>query len=155
SGAEHHVKFTFLFDCNGSTFERSANMARYYSPCKRTITLISICLIAVSCTTSGPAGLFGKKSAHEQYADKLKIAGLEETALGKSWLAAADQSLLFPLSVNLPYSETGYFPADQAKAAGLLFHAKRGERLNINLTKKPGTNFTIYLDLSEPASTAA
>ncbi len=108
---------------------------------------MSISIITASCTTSGPAGFFGKKSPHEQYADKIKNAGLQETALGRLWFSAAEQSLSSPLSVNIPYSETGYFSAEQPKAAGLLFHGKRGERININLSKKPVTGFAIYLDL--------
>jgi len=111
------------------------------------VLFLSAIVISVSCTTSGPAGIFGKKSPHEQYADKIKNAGLHETALGRLWFAAAEQSLSSPLSVNLPYSETGYFAAEQPKAAGLLFHAKRGEKLHINLSKKPATGFAVYLDL--------
>lgn len=129
-------------------------MNSFSYPFKSIILFLSISVIAVSCTTSGPAGLFGKKSPHEQYEDKIKTAGLQETALGKMWLAAAEQSLASPLSVNIPYSETGYFPAEQPKAVGLLFHGKRGEKLNIRLNKKPETDFDIYLDLWEPATAA-
>jgi len=111
------------------------------------LIFLFISILAVSCTTSGPSGFFGKKSPHEQYADKIKNAGLQETALGRLWFSAAEQSLTSPLTVNLPYSETGYFAAEQPKAAGLLFQGKRGERLNINLTKKPDSGFAVYLDL--------
>ncbi len=114
-----------------------------------------IALFVVSCTTTGPSGMFGKKSPHEVYGDKIKEAGLQETALGKQWFLAADQSLLYPLIVNLPYSETGYFPADKPKALGVRFHAKRGEKITVNLTKKPTTGFVIYLDMWEPSVTSS
>lgn len=108
----------------------------------------------VSCTTSGPSGLFGKKSPHEDYADKIKSAGLGETALGRQWFTAADKSLTSPLTVRLPYRETGYFAADEPKAVGILFMARRGEKLTINLSKKPAVGFAVYVDLWEPANTA-
>src|SRR3954465_14491978 len=101
------------------------------------ILFIPFIITVTSCTTPGPSGLFGKKSPHDDYGDKIKSAGLNETALGRKWFAAAERSLTAPLSVNLPYSETGYFPADEPKALGIRFNAKRGEKLTINLSKRP------------------
>jgi murein DD-endopeptidase MepM/ murein hydrolase activator NlpD len=114
---------------------------------------VSLILLLASCTNSGSPGLFGKKSPHDSYGDKLKDAGLSGSALGRKWFTAAEHSLTSPLSVNLPYSETGYFAAEEPKAVGIIFQAKRGEKLTISLTKKPTTAFAIYLDLWLPAST--
>lgn len=107
--------------------------------------------IATSCTTSGPSGLFGKKSAHEDYGYKIKMAGLDETAMGRKWFKAAEQSIITPLSVTLPYSETGYFAADEPRAVGITFHALRGEKLTISLIKNPLERFALFLDLWEPS----
>lgn len=101
----------------------------------------------VSCTSTGPSGLFGKKSAHDQYGDKLNEAGLQQTALGKQWFTAAESSLSSPLEISIPYREAGYFAADEPRAAGLIFEGQRGEKLHIELTKKPLQNFTIFVDL--------
>jgi murein DD-endopeptidase MepM/ murein hydrolase activator NlpD len=121
----------------------------------RTFILFSIIIIAAaSCTTSGPSGIFGKKSPHEQYGEKIKNAGLNETALGRKWFLAAEQSLSSPLNIDIPYSEAGYFPADDPKAVGLIFGGKRGEKLSINVNKNPATGFAVYLDLWRPAATA-
>ena len=89
----------------------------------------------------------GKKTPHEQYGDKLSGAGLRETALGRAWFEAANRSLGNPISITIPYKETGYFAADRPQATGLRFQAKRGEKLNISLTKKPATGFAVYLEL--------
>lgn len=113
---------------------------------KPIIYILSFTVILSSCSTSGPAKLFGKRTPHEQYEDKINSAGLNETAMGKLWLDASRKSLRTPLTVNLPYSEPGYFPADQPKSVGLMFKAKRGEKLNINLAKRPSTGFALYLD---------
>ncbi len=114
------------------------------------LSIISFSILLVSCSTSGPSGLFGKKSPHEQYGDKLKDAGLNATAMGQKWFSSAQRSLDSPLNISLPYSETGYFAAANPSATGLLFNAKRGQKLQINLSKNPETGFTIYLDLWQP-----
>lgn len=88
-----------------------------------------------------------KKIPHEEYGDKIKNAGLQETELGRRWFAAAEQSINSPLLVSIPYSEKGYFPAEEPKAAGIAFNAKRGERLTISVSKKPVAGFALYLDL--------
>ena len=106
-------------------------------------------LVIQACTTRGPAGLFGKKSPHEAYADKISGAGLKGTTLGRLWFVAANESLQKALSINLPYSETGYFAADKPEAVGVRFKAKRGEKISISLTKKPTSGFSIYIDLWE------
>ena len=108
--------------------------------------LISLSLVLlIACKTSGP-GIF-KKTPHEQYADGLINAGLQSTALGESWFRISEQSLAFPLTITVPYKETGYFPADRAVAASLRFNAVRGQKVSIALEKKPTTNFAVYIDL--------
>ena len=118
----------------------------------RLFALLSISCLLFSCTTPGPAGFFGKKSAHDDYGDKIIKAGLAETALARRWFLVAEQAFQSPLFVNLPYSESGYFPAEEPKASALLFQGKRGEKLAIKLEKKPVSGFAIYLDLWEAAS---
>lgn len=107
--------------------------------------LLALC----SCSQNGPAGLFRKVSPHEQYAANLRDAGLLQTALGRDWLAAAEKSLHNPLTVSVPYKETGYFPASQAMATALRFQASRGTKISIDFSKKPLKGFTVYIDLWE------
>lgn len=111
----------------------------------RIIGLILLVSALHACKTG--TGLFGKKTPHEQYADKLTNAGLKETALGRAWFEAADNTLSNPVTVSVPYKETGYFAADKPRAVGLRFQAKRGEKLNISVTKTPAAGFALYLEL--------
>jgi peptidoglycan LD-endopeptidase LytH len=117
----------------------------------RIICLILTVLALHACRTG--TGLFGKKTPHQQYADKLADAGLKETALGRAWFDAADKTLSTPVSITIPYKETGYFAADKPRAVGLRFQAKRGEKLNITVNKRPATGFAIYLELWQAAET--
>lgn len=98
--------------------------------------------------------MFARKTPHEQYEDKINSAGLNETELGRRWLVAAAKSIASPLSVTIPYSETGYFPADEPRAVGITFKARHGEKLTIKAIRKPSINFAVYLDLWEPPANA-
>lgn len=117
------------------------------------ITLINIFFFfIVSCKTSGP-GIFRKKSLHSEYGDRLTEAGLKSTALGSSWFRVAEESVLNPLEVKIPYKETGYFFADRPAASGLRFAVSRGQKLTITVDRRPVTQFTIYIDLWRVSST--
>ncbi|MGB8192483.1 MAG: M23 family metallopeptidase [Chitinophagaceae bacterium] len=113
------------------------------------IAFIAIVIFLHACKT-GP-GLFGKKTPHEQYGDKLTGAGLKETTLGRAWFDAAERSLTNPMTIKVPYKETGYFAADRPQAMGLRFQARRGEKLNISLSKRPAAGFLIYMELWKAA----
>lgn len=102
-----------------------------------------------SCSKSGPGSLFRKMSPHEKYQQALVNAGLHETALGREWINAAENSLGNPLSVNLPYKEKGYFPAEKARANTIRFKVEQGAKVTINLKKRPEKGFMIYADLWE------
>jgi murein DD-endopeptidase MepM/ murein hydrolase activator NlpD len=113
------------------------------------IQLLIIFFISVlpSACTDNPRGLFGKKSEHETYSEKLAKAGIKETALGRLWFTAANESLTKPLTVTIPYSEAGYFSANKPEAVGLRFKVKRGEKLDISITIKPAIGFLLFMDL--------
>lgn len=109
--------------------------------------------VLFSCTTSGP-GLFGKKSLHEQYGNKLEQAGLKETTLGNLWFTAAAKALSNPVSITLPYKEISYFPAEKPRAVGLQFSGRQGEKLVFKLMKNPGANNKLFIDLWEVGTSA-
>src|SRR5687768_5318107 len=112
---------------------------------------VAICLLFAACSSSGPR-LFKKKSLHDSYAEKITEAGLDNTALGRSWFEAATRAISNPQRIQIPFRETGYFPLDHTRAAGWIFTAKRGQQLSITLSKNPSTDFIIYLELFEPAT---
>jgi murein DD-endopeptidase MepM/ murein hydrolase activator NlpD len=115
----------------------------------RLVFLLFLTLLLLNaCNTAGP-GIFARKTPHEQYGQNITSAGLKGTALGSSWFRAAEQSLSQPLTISIPYSETGYFAAERPQAAGLRFTVKRGQQLRISLDKMPSTGFSVYLDLWE------
>ena len=85
-------------------------------------------------------------SAHQRYADGLAKAGLEKTALGHDWLAAAQSSIRQPLTVSLPFRETGYFAATEAHAVGYAISLRDGQKLSA-VAETNGASIAIFLDL--------
>jgi murein DD-endopeptidase MepM/ murein hydrolase activator NlpD len=118
---------------------------RYINWLPATLFLPALMLLA-SCK-SGTINLFKPASPHEQYQRKLITAGLEKTAMGKSWIEAASQSLQKTLTIKIPYKETGYSAAEKVTAVAYQFTAKQGEKLNISLIKNPPDDFDIFVDL--------
>ncbi|MCB2410112.1 M23 family metallopeptidase [Hymenobacter lucidus] len=94
-------------------------------------------------------GLFQKSTPHEAYARRLRQAHLDETALGRDWLAAADRALRDSLVATLPFQETGLFRAERATAASYRYAVRAGEQINISLTLAPGTDAHVFLDAYE------
>lgn len=115
----------------------------------RFLNIVSILLLSIlfSCNSIGPAGLFKKMSPHDIYGNRLKTAGLQQTAMGNNWLQTADQSLSKPQRITIPYKETGFFAAERIRAATFLFAVKRGEKLYISLSKNPAQNFDVFVDV--------
>ncbi len=92
-------------------------------------------------------GVFAKKTAREQYAGRIADAGLQTTTVGKLWFAAGEKALARPLTITLPYRETGYFAAEKPDASGYVFPVKRGEQINIQVSIKPHGSFQLFTEL--------
>lgn len=109
--------------------------------------LIFFCLSFITGCRSTGVEIFGKKSPHEKYAQKLKEAGLHETAMGKDWFFVSNNILHQPISVQLPFRETGFFPGEKVMANAYSFEARRGEVISVSLLKQPSNDFEIFIDL--------
>lgn len=88
-------------------------------------------------------------SAYERYAESLRDAGLDETALGRDWLAAGDGVLTTATPVDLPLRETGYLSPDDPAARAWRFSLAHGRRLVIDVDTIAADPFRVYLDLFE------
>lgn len=111
---------------------------------------ILMMILVVSCST--PQGGFAGKRLHENYAQGIEKAGLQQTAMGAQWLAAASKSLEQPVAISIPYKETGYFAAEKPVAVAYRFALQRGEKLMVKLTTVPASGFLLFAELWEPRS---
>ncbi|MBE7179512.1 MAG: M23 family metallopeptidase [Mucilaginibacter polytrichastri] len=110
------------------------------------IIALFVCVFS-ACGTRGPAALFKKQSPHEAYAQSLQSAGLQKSGLTRKWLASAQNSLLKPVSITLPYHETGFFDAAEPRAAAFRFAAKRGQQLTVTTQKRSIDSVKLFVDL--------
>lgn len=85
-------------------------------------------------------------SPHERYARSLHEAGLDSTALGREWFAAAKVWGVAP-PVGLPFRETGYFAADKPRATSVRIRIKRGQRLVAGVQTQGSLSHEIFVDL--------
>ena len=109
-------------------FKMSLRFSKYILP-------LSLAVVLSSCEIFGPGqGIFTSPSPHEKYAQSLKTANLDKTALGALWMAASERSLHDSLLITLPYRESGYFPAQSPFAVGYRVQAERGDVLLIGVT---------------------
>jgi len=107
-------------------------------------TMLLIAIIAASCSSTSH-NIFSKKTPHEEYAEVLDDNDLDKTPEGRQWLAASKTALENAQPVQLPYRQHGYFAAGKARALGLEFSAKRGEKLTFTVNKK--LPFVLFADL--------
>jgi murein DD-endopeptidase MepM/ murein hydrolase activator NlpD len=112
-------------------------------------SLIICLLLLAGCGGLKPLGETFRKSPHDKYAESLHTAQLDNTALGRAWLEAGQRALSDSLMIRLPYKETGYFPAEQAKAISYRLLAQRGEVLTILLEKKSSQPVRLFADVFE------
>ncbi len=114
---------------------------------KKIFPFLLLLTIAGSSCSSASKNIFGNKSPHEKYAEKLDKTDIEETPEGRQWLAAAATALANPYTIAVPYKQRGYFQPDKPRALGLQFAAKAGERISFQLTKDAAANFVLYADV--------
>ncbi|HJU66027.1 MAG TPA: M23 family metallopeptidase [Gemmatimonadaceae bacterium] len=87
------------------------------------------------------------RTPHAEYAEALKSAGLEQTALGRDWLFSGDSALAAPLEVTLPYRHEGTLVTNEAPALGLRFSLRRGQRLSVDVRMDSVQVMLLFIDL--------
>ena len=101
---------------------------------------------------SGAASLgevFTDPPAWERYASSLEDAGLDDTALGREWIAAGTRALNDAPTVETPYRETGYLSPDRPEALAYRFSLRRGHRLTVDVALRSNEAGRVFLDLFE------
>ena len=116
---------------------------------KNFIATLLLAAIIASCSSTS-RNILSEKTPHEKYAEKLDDNDLDKTPEGRQWLAVSKLALADAQLVQLPYRQQGYFAPGKARALGLQFTAKRGEKLTFTLNKK--NPFVIYADLFRQGS---
>jgi murein DD-endopeptidase MepM/ murein hydrolase activator NlpD len=117
----------------------------------RPLSLLALAVLASGCTRvrEGVRDVVERPlTPHARYARSLERAGLEGTALGREWLAAADTVLRAAHAVTLPHREAGAYVRDEARAVGWRVALRDGERL-VARVRTQGERGTLYVDAFE------
>ncbi len=148
--AESTDRYDFL-SCVMSLGLRNASRARRF----RIVGLLAMggwlivpTLFWAGCETREPIReFFRSPTPHEAYLLSLGAVGLTETALGRDWLAAANDALDHPLAVISPYQEEGFFPPEDPQALGIRISMERGQRLTVEVELDSGDPTRLFLDV--------
>jgi len=104
-------------------------------------------LAVTSCGEDGLRGLFHGYTPHERYERSLQDAGLDQTALGADWLAAAQRALDSAVPIAPPYREESYLDPRQATASGYRIPLKRGQHISISFESEPDSSYRVFVDM--------
>lgn len=92
---------------------------------------------------------------HEAYQAGLEAAGLDDTALGRDWLSAAELALSQPQPIDLPFREEVFIAPDEADAVGYRFSLPRGRRIDVRLEVSSREDTEVFLDVLRVAEDSA
>jgi murein DD-endopeptidase MepM/ murein hydrolase activator NlpD len=92
-------------------------------------------------------GLFSGYTPHERYEQGLREAGLDQTALGADWIAAASAALDGAVPIAAPYSEESYLDPRQVMAAGYRIDLRRGQRITARFESEPDSSYRVFFDM--------
>lgn len=115
------------------------------------ITTLAVILIAVflfsACEEEKVPPPFKPRNDHEAYQHILEEADVINTALGEDWVKFSKESLIKPVKVSSPYEEAFYIDEKEAMALGYRFEAKKGQKVQVKITKLSAKPFKTFIDL--------
>jgi murein DD-endopeptidase MepM/ murein hydrolase activator NlpD/SH3-like domain-containing protein len=113
------------------------------------LIFVAILGLLGGCTSVGPGKLFRSVSPHDQYAQSLHDARLEQTALGTDWLATANRALQDSVLISVPYRESGYFASTRPFALGYRLNGQRGDKFIIKVDVQGERPVQVFIDVFE------
>lgn len=109
------------------------------------LACISVLLVSCSKEEKVPRP-YQPRDSHDAYRNNLVLAHLDETALGKDWISAANHVFVEQVKLNLPHQEAFHMEPEKPQALGYRFSAKRGHKIVINLEQLAGDSAILFID---------
>ena len=129
---------------------KNVSSSMRYSAAIETVRFAAILAVSLSvsgCGEESLRGLFVGYTPHERYEQSLKRAGLDETALGRDWIAAAGRAVAHPVSISSPYHEVSYLDSREAHAVGYRVYLRRGQMITARFEPEKDTTYQVFLDM--------
>jgi murein DD-endopeptidase MepM/ murein hydrolase activator NlpD len=117
---------------------------------KRATTWLLVSALTVvsgACGSDMMRSWLDNATPRERYEQALLDAGLDQTALGRDWLAAGAAALERAVEVSAPYREESYLDEREAAAWGYRVTARRGQWLRVTLERATGGAYRVFLDV--------
>lgn len=104
-------------------------------------------LALAACDDEALQDFFANYTPHERYQRRLQETGLDQTAMGRDWIAAASQSLDQAIPIAVPYREESFLDEREAAASAYRIFLRRGQRLEAIFESETDGLYQVFLDL--------
>ena len=111
-------------------------------------------VVVTGCGQGGGPSFFDRATPHEAYAQRLRDAGLADTALARDWLGAAERALKEPKDAALPLANSVTHAPSQPQAYGYRLRLQRGRVLNVSLSVAGSEAALVFIDFFEAGDAA-
>lgn len=108
---------------------------------------VGLLLAIAGCGEESLREFLGHYTPHERYEQTLLESGLDQTALGREWIAAATAALSDAIIVTPPYREESYLDERQATARAYQISLRRGQRIEAVYESTPDDSYQVFIDL--------
>lgn len=112
-----------------------------------TACLLLLIILFSSCEDEKVPRQFQPRNDHEAYEHALQEANLLNTALGVDWKNGSKASLEGPIKISSPYEEAIYVDEKEAMAIGYQFNAKRGQKVQVSVSRLSNQSGKTFIDL--------
>jgi len=123
------------------------DMVHYRAPRLPWLSTALLLVVLSACDPESIQDFFTSYTPHERYERRLQESGLDQTALGRDWIAAASGALEEAVPVTTPYLEESYLDSREAAASAYRIPLRRGQRLEVSFESVPDSSYQVFLDL--------
>jgi murein DD-endopeptidase MepM/ murein hydrolase activator NlpD/SH3-like domain-containing protein len=115
---------------------------------RRALSLCALALGVAACEeVEQVQDRFRDMTPREAYLASLADAGLDQTALGRDWVAAGRVALDAAVPVSLPFQEEGFITPEDPGAMAYRVDIGRGRRLNAEVRLETDEGTQVFVDL--------
>lgn len=112
----------------------------------RIVFILSAVLVIQACNSVKT--VFKKEvPPYEAYVNSLEEASLLKSPMARAWIKAGQDALTDSVTIDLPFSEAGFFAATQPEARSYRFEVKEGQVVTIEGLAKTNAESSLFLDL--------
>jgi murein DD-endopeptidase MepM/ murein hydrolase activator NlpD len=115
----------------------------------RRLLLCTVVLAVSGCVTAEESNESSwiPSTPYDKYIHSVRLAGLDESAVVRDWIAAGEKALEGALPIFAPYSQVGFFDPSETRAQAYRIEAYRGQKLIIEFDVTGPDSLKLFIDL--------